>query len=50
MTITGEIVPAALRAWAERRMIYIELTDGRIVRFPADCQLICAEDKGYADR
>jgi hypothetical protein len=28
--------PAAIRAWAEQRMIYIELTDGRIVGFPAD--------------
>lgn len=28
--------PAALRAWAEKRMIYIELTDGRIIGFPAD--------------
>ena len=28
--------PAALRAWAEKRMIYIELTDGRIVGFPAN--------------
>jgi len=28
--------PAAIRAWAEKRMIYIELTDGRIVGFPAD--------------
>ena len=27
--------PAALRAWAEGRMIYVELTDGRIVAFPA---------------
>jgi hypothetical protein len=27
--------PAALRAWAEKRMIYVELTDGRIVGFPA---------------
>ena len=27
--------PAALRAWAEGRMIYLELTDGRIVAFPA---------------
>ena len=26
----------ALRAWAEGRMIYLELTDGRIVGFPAD--------------
>ena len=28
--------PAALRVWAEKRMIYIELTDGRIVGFPAN--------------
>jgi hypothetical protein len=27
--------PAALRAWAEGRMIFLELTDGRIVAFPA---------------
>jgi len=23
--------PAAIRAWAKKRMIYVELTDGRIV-------------------
>ena len=28
--------PCALRAWAEGRMIFLELTDGRIVGFPAD--------------
>jgi len=28
--------PAALRAWAEGRTIYVELSDGRIVGFPAD--------------
>ena len=28
--------PAAIRVWAEKRTIYIELTDGRIVGFPAD--------------
>ena len=28
--------PIALRAWAEKRMIFIELVDGRIVGFPAD--------------
>ncbi|HAO20933.1 MAG: hypothetical protein BWK80_05350 [Desulfobacteraceae bacterium IS3] len=28
--------PAAIRAWAEERMIFIELTDGRIVGFPAN--------------
>jgi hypothetical protein len=27
--------PAALRVWTEKRMIYVELTDGRIVGFPA---------------
>ena len=26
----------ATRVWAEKRMIYLELTDGRIVGFPAD--------------
>ena len=35
-TITAEIEPAALRAWVEKRMIYMELTDGRIIGFPAD--------------
>ena len=32
--ITAE--PAAVRAWAEKRTIYVELTDGRTVGFPAD--------------
>ena len=27
--------PAALRAWADGRMVYMELTDGRVVGFPA---------------
>ena len=27
--------PAALRAWVVDRMIYFELTDGRIIGFPA---------------
>jgi hypothetical protein len=30
------IEPVALRTWAEARTIYIELTDGRIIGFPAD--------------
>jgi hypothetical protein len=30
------IEPVALRAWAETRTITIELTDGRIIGFPAD--------------
>ena len=28
--------PAAIRVWVEKRAIYIELTDGRIIGFPAD--------------
>lgn len=39
-TTTGEPRPAveaaALRAWTQGRMIYVELHDGRIVGFPAD--------------
>jgi len=30
------VEPAAIRAWAEKRTIFIELTDGRIIGFPAD--------------
>jgi hypothetical protein len=32
--VTAE--PAAVRAWSERRTIYLELVDGRIFGFPAD--------------
>ncbi len=35
-TTTPDIEPIALRAWSEKRMIYLELTDGRIFGFPAD--------------
>ncbi len=28
--------PVALRAWVDARMVFIELTDGRILGFPAD--------------
>ena len=28
--------PAAIKAWSEGRTIYFELTDGRIIGFPAD--------------
>ena len=28
--------PAAIRVWAEKRTIFLELTDGRIFGFPAD--------------
>ena len=30
------IESAAIRAWAEERMIYVELSDGRIIGFPGD--------------
>jgi hypothetical protein len=29
------VEPAAIRVWTEKRTIFIELTDGRIVGFPA---------------
>ena len=32
--VTNE--PAAIKAWSEGRTIYLELTDGRIIGFPAD--------------
>ena len=32
--ITAE--PAAIRAWAEGRIIHLELADGRLFGFPAD--------------
>ncbi len=28
--------PAAVRAWCENRTVFVELTDGRIVGFPAN--------------
>jgi hypothetical protein len=31
-----ELEPVALRAWAEGRIVYMELQDGRIIGFPAD--------------
>jgi len=30
------VEPAVLKAWTKARMVFIELTDGRIVGFPAD--------------
>ena len=33
---SAEVEPAALRAWAAGRTIYLELVDGRILGFPAD--------------
>ncbi|MDP2362323.1 MAG: DUF2442 domain-containing protein [Ignavibacteria bacterium] len=37
-TLEKELIiePAAIRAWTEGRMIFIELTDSRIIGFPAD--------------
>lgn len=31
----ANVEPVAIRAWADGRIIFIELTDGRIVGFPA---------------
>jgi hypothetical protein len=31
-----QVEPAAVKAWAEGRTVYVELTDGRIIGFPAD--------------
>jgi hypothetical protein len=30
------VEPTAIKAWSEGRIIYVELTDGRIIGFPAD--------------
>jgi hypothetical protein len=32
----SEVEPAAVRVWVEKRIIYLELVDGRIFGFPAD--------------
>jgi hypothetical protein len=31
-----EVEPVAVRAWTEKRTIFLELADGRIFGFPAD--------------
>lgn len=36
MRVFPKTEPCAIRAWAEARMIFVELTDGRVVGFPAD--------------
>ncbi len=36
MNTTTNIEPIAIKAWAEKRTIYLELTDGRIFGFSAD--------------
>ncbi len=30
------VEPLAMRVWVEQRMVFVELTDGRIIGFPAD--------------
>ena len=36
-TVDKEYVePAAIKAWADKRTIFVELTDGRVIGFPAD--------------
>ncbi len=35
-TTTLNTEALAIKTWAEKRMIYLELVDGRIVGFPAD--------------
>lgn len=30
-----ELDPRAIRVWVENRMVFIELTDGRVIGFPA---------------
>lgn len=30
------VEPAAVRVWVEKRTVFVELTDGRIIGFPAD--------------
>lgn len=42
-TTTFKSEPVAIKAWAEKRYIYLELTDGRIFGFPADRFRILSE-------
>lgn len=35
--------PAAINVWVEKRMIFTELTDGRVIGFPADRFRILSE-------
>jgi len=35
-TMAVEAEPCAVSAWASGRMVFVELTDGRVVGFPAD--------------
>ena len=40
---TETIEPVAIRAWADKRTIFMELTDGRIIGFPAERFKILSE-------
>ena len=40
---TETIEPVAIRAWADKRTIFMDLTDGRIIGFPADRFKILSE-------
>jgi Protein of unknown function (DUF2442) len=33
---SADVEPPALRVWVEKRKVFLELADGRIVGFPAD--------------
>jgi len=35
-TTIAEVEPVAIKAWTEKRMVFLELTDGRVFGFPAD--------------
>jgi hypothetical protein len=37
------VEPAAIRAWAEYRTVFVELTDGRIIGFPANRFVLLAQ-------
>lgn len=43
VAINEPVEPAAIRVWSEKRTIYIELTDGRIIGFPANRFRILAD-------
>jgi len=50
-TIPLETEAVAIRAWSEGRMIFVELSDQRIIGFPADrfCRLHAATDAQLAE-
>ncbi len=45
------VEPVGINAWVNNRMVFVELTDGRIIGFPADRFKIlkCASDKELAE-